>query len=929
MRHYRGLLQPLLLSLATRSCAAQDDTLGAGNGLLTLNTTHWNAVLVADAQVLVSLTPAQGGSAFDFLPYDLLGNRSADGQYHWGDITLRWRTADGNGAWNAADSAAARRPVSAAAPESDDLLASADLAATLPSGPLRITRRWTDVEGGDLGLVFTIANTGPAELELGALGFPAEVNNVFTGRDAAGIQRAGALADPYLGLDAGFLRVSPVSGVGPAMVVTPLAFHNTTSTGDGDGGGGGGDGIIITTTGTPFEAYRNLLEPNNDDLAYASQTFEGTYEWTALGAAYADAEWAGAEPWNPGRAVALPANASVSFGLRFSVAPDGVRGIDKAVRKTGTPTALGVPGYVVPAGAPAQLFLSADAAVRDLASEPAGALAVQAIPGRGGAYTVTPAATAFGRVRLLITYADGRAQSVHYHVHRGSALAELGAFLAREQWFDDVADPFGRAPSVLTYDYEARAPVTQEPRVWLAGLSDEGGAGAFLALAAKQAVRPDAGEVGKLERFVDGVLRGTVQRPGDLAVRKSAFFYDPAAAPPGYAYRDDLDWGAWWSWDKHDAYLVDRAYDYVHVAAVYWALYRVARAYPEVATAHAWRWYLDQAYHTIMRAVQPDVGYNADGLMGETVFGEVLADLSREGESGKADNLTQAMRTRAENWDALEVPYGSEQAWDSTGQEGVYYWSNYFGMTATAEKTVDSVLGYTPTVPHWGWNGNARRYWDFIYGGKLQRIERQIHHYGSALNSLVLLSAFRNDPSDAYLLQTGYGGISGPLSNINSEGFASAAFHSFPDTLKWDGYSGDYGPGFLGMILGSGTYVVDHETYGVLAYGGVVQASSNGTVEVEVTSPVDHRVFIGPLGVEITIDAGSIQSFSYAEDTGDISVTVGQLSEGPAAAAVVMWVDTNSDSVAYNVTGSGVSESRMGWEIPLSSDRAVVRLEKS
>lgn len=36
----------------------------------------------------------------------------------------------------------------------------------------------------------------------------------------------------------------------------------------------------------------------------------------------------------------------------------------------------------------------------------------------------------------------------------------------------------------------------------------------------------------------------------------------------------------------------------------------------------------------------------------------------------------------------------------------------YFGLTNTVTKTVNSVLGYMPTVPHWGWNGNARRYWD-------------------------------------------------------------------------------------------------------------------------------------------------------------------------------------------------------------------------
>jgi hypothetical protein len=65
-------------------------------------------------------------------------------------------------------------------------------------------------------------------------------------------------------------------------------------------------------------------------------------------------------------------------------------------------------------------------------------------------------------------------------------------------------------------------------------------------------------------------------------------------------------------------------------------------------------------------------------------------------------------------WDSQDIPYGSEMAWDSTGQEGVFFWTRHFGMEESELKTINSVLGYTPNVPHWGWDGNARRYWDFV-----------------------------------------------------------------------------------------------------------------------------------------------------------------------------------------------------------------------
>ena len=53
-------------------------------------------------------------------------------------------------------------------------------------------------------------------------------------------------------------------------------------------------------------------------------------------------------------------------------------------------------------------------------------------------------------------------------------------------------------------------------------------------------------------------------------------------------------------------------------------------------------------------------------------------------------------------------------AWDSTGQEGVFAWATYFNDTTTATNALNSILAYQPTVPHWGYNGNARRYWSVL-----------------------------------------------------------------------------------------------------------------------------------------------------------------------------------------------------------------------
>src|SRR5690606_40401303 len=73
---------------------------------------------------------------------------------------------------------------------------------------------------------------------------------------------------------------------------------------------------------------------------------------------------------------------------------------------------------------------------------------------------------------------------------------------------------------------------------------------------------------------------------------------------------------------------------------------------------------------------------------------------------------------------------------------------------------------------------------------------------------------------DLYLLRIGYGGRLGGIANITQDGFAPAAFHSFPSTLEIDYLSGDYGSGFFGYAVNSAAYLTYSSTFGWLAFGG-------------------------------------------------------------------------------------------------------------
>lgn len=643
MHAFQSYLGALIFLGQICSVSIAQDDIGFGNGVLDFSTANFDVKLIHDSGTLASLKPS--ASDFDFLPYGLLleSERVQNGTYHWGDITIRYRTAS-EGIWTNGNSAARRTPVKWLPTEA---IAATDMSPTLDHGPLKITREWLDIDG-DLGLQFTIGNTGDVDVELGSLGFPAAVNNIFTNLETEEMYNGCSFMDPYIGLDAGYLRVAPTDGVGAALVVTPLYE-------------------------TALEAFRFLPEEDHGATRIESNGWEGFYEWQVHSKAWAMNEWENVDPWNPPSAVVLEPGQSRKYGLRFTVVSDGVRHIDEALRDLDIPTAIGVPGYVVPRDLPASLYLQYSSEISSITVHPQGSL--EAKEKGNKTYTLQPSESSWGRARITISYENGRKQTVHYYITKSAseAIADLGHFITTEQWLDDPSDPFGRSPSPMGYDYDAQAIITQEQRAIVAGLSDEGGASAYVTAIVKQAFQPNPEEITKLESFIGNVLFNTVQDE-EYSVKRSVFFYEPDLVPD-YNYSSEIDWEG--TFDRDTAYEIDRAYNYVWPAASYWAMYRVARAYPSLVHAHDWEWYLEQAYRTTMRGMQSDVGYNEEGLMGESVFGEILEDLEREGRVEQAEEVEVKMKARVEEWLKEEYPFGSEQSWDSTGQEGVHYWCRY------------------------------------------------------------------------------------------------------------------------------------------------------------------------------------------------------------------------------------------------------------
>lgn len=210
---------------------------------------------------------------------------------------------------------------------------------------------------------------------------------------------------------------------------------------------------------------------------------------------------------------------------------------------------------------------------------------------------------------------------------------------------------------------------------------------------------------------------------------------------------------------------------------------------------------------------------------------------------------------------------------------------------------------------------------DFIYAAKLGRIERMIHHYGSGLNAIPLLDAYKYNsaPSSAaalHDLRVGYGGTMGAITNINQQGFGSVAFHSFPETMKWDAYSGDYGCSFLGHVLASRTNLVESPDFGWIGFGGEVEENGDGKVIVRPTDMVQRRVYVAAMGLSVEFDAGVIERFVYDPQGRRLRVEVGRVEGEGAVEARMIWEDTLGKGVRI-VTTEGLEERGGGFQVGL------------
>lgn len=795
--------------------------------------------------LLKKLNYVNGQQTFDFGTSKAKVKRDGSAFYQLGDVEIAIRSIDNYEDWSFYNT-------------KDD--------QQLSKSPLTLQRKWSQT-GNDVCFSVKLTNPTKESYEIGGLGFAMIFNQIFTDNTLDESHDNCVFIEPYTGKDAGYLQAKRLNGHGPALLVVP-------------------------NEGTQFEAYRSLT----DDATAKDVHFEGFYEWTVYSKAYYRTLWNSKQQWNQATSKFIKPGETLTYSLRF-IAMKSEADTATTLLNNGLPAVSATPGYVIHGDESVRLFVKSPSPVQSFNTVPSNGITV-AETTRAQEYELTRNDDYFGPLRLTIKYQNGQEQVINYFVTETPAksVARLTDFHMTHQWLEK-ADKYGRQHSFITFDRDTNQQVLDEERSYISGDSDEAGAGPNLLMAVKNELMPDKKQVQYLEKYVDDVLWGHLQNP-DYSIKASLYYSENHSI---------------YSWDKERSQETWRAYNYPHQAAIYWCLYRLARNYDGLVTAHPWNWYLRQAYKTVL-AMKQFCGKSAFlqleqyGLMVGSIHRLILESLKEENWQDERLEFEDYMHYRYKIWSKLQYPYGSEMPWDSTGQEEVYTWCTYFGDTEKANQTVNAILAYTPAIPHWGYNGASRRYFDSFVYGKLFKITREFDHYGASLNAIPILDDYKRRHSDNLRqLSVGYAASTSPLTSIDQAGFGSMAFLSDPALMRFEPYTSDYGQAFYGYAHDAGQYAFLDEQKGWVSFGGQLSQTKDQVV-YQPTDAFKKRLFVhtNKLDFEIKSDTTPIARVIYHLDTQKITVEFARPALAPVKSR--LRLSDNLIPVAQSVLNRGAYE---------------------
>lgn len=545
-----------------------------------------------------------------------------------------------------------------------------------------------------------------------------------------------------------------------------------------------------------------------------------------------------------------------------------------------------VPGMTVPSDLHALISLGADVPVTALEPEFPNETRVEALGMRAGRQIYRLTFGRLGENQVTVRQADGGCTTLEFFATEPveTLIAKRAAFIVAHQhrdsakWYNGLFGEWNMADQVLlgpdNYDRISGW------RIYEVTCDDPGLAKpAFLA--AKLAEYGVQHEVDALDDYVEHFVWGGLQKTD-----KEDFPYAIYGIPDWKQNRVSADPGP-----KGRSH-VWRVYDYPHIFAMYFCLYRIACEQPGISTRLPATTYLDRAFHTVraMYTIPKKVlGWDARAMpcYNELVILQIIDALRQENMAAAADELTGLWDEKVHHFiEKLDDLYVSEYAFDSTGFETTQAIARYAlerpdRFPPAASRTFDE-RQFQSNLFCRGWLEPSYYYLGSDYrttGGNAYTLSYMAQMGGWAVLDHALEDAGTPHP----LFRLGYASTLSSWALMNSGTAATNYGYWYPGKANDGGAGGGFEPaalgetwleqphhhgswyysceidlGFCGALRAASTMVADDDLFGRIVYCGQME-QRDGIMTILPRDGVRRRFHarLGGLNLDLELAGGA------------------------------------------------------------------------
>lgn len=661
-----------------------------------------------------------------------------------------------------------------------------------------------------------IKNDNRRSIEIGELGFPLALNNVFEGFPRTDKGARELFADrvqvhKFIGGAASYVFAQRLNARPPGLLIFP-----------------GGE--------TGWEFFNHV-----------PGSLHTPFRWEGIPVVYAHSRAAiereGWSEWFGGHtSVVLEPGEERTYQMRFvPVDRDRTDNLSATLAACGRPAMRLLPGAVAPAEVGIAIEVAGATPTRFLSSVEM-ELETDADE-EGGFCFVRPEEPG----PLSIAFEDTQGRMSECQLLFTAPIEDL--IRARAEWIvsHQIHEGGGVLFNAIVPAENVTAQPITDPDAYVAPFGIESSLSDALYLAEKNTIYPDERQIKILDNYLCDFIEDDLQNPGDGSVGSS--FPDLRSVATNFG----------------------RPQVYPVVACLYQSMARLADGYG--GTEHDAKHYLERAARCMLAMqdyVEPST-FSTSAVPLMSYLPSLILDLRQAGLNDAAKVLDTFLLKRDRDLLRRRYPFGSEVSWTAGGFDECFTAARRHANEELQERTLRCAYAARSLAPCWWWYGSDKRWLD-DGDGNPAGTDRGELCLGptTAANSMMLLRTLDRDYTtlpDA-TLRLAFGGMLGVWALVRPDGAAGMAFCPDPASRHFgmSAVTGDVGLGLFHYLRGVASWVLPTRYSGVTTFGCHFEVETEDEVEVFMVRPWDgvgRRVIVRQIGLEVETSLGKITELRF------------------------------------------------------------------